>query len=100
MFIGLTLCASVGCEVAEQESITVAVYPTAQGCVVKEQPVDCRRVGVYLRDTLKIKFDRQVMVSFTGSDPGSKDAPLLDRIAAEVRAVGFKDVRTARFGFQ
>lgn len=95
----LFLCTLTGCKVEEQEAITVAVYPTTQQCAIKEQAVDCAQVGAYLRDALKIKPERQVVISFTGSDSGSKEDPILNDIAAEVRAAGFKDVRTARFDF-
>jgi len=100
LFIGLMLCVLAGCKMAEQESITVAVYPSTQTCAIKEHAVDCAQVGIYLHDTLKIKPDQQVIISFTGSDPGSKDDPILDRIADQVRVAGYRDVRTARFGFQ
>jgi hypothetical protein len=98
--LAFALCALAGCNVKDQEAITVAVYPTTQRCAIQEQPVDCAQVGPYLRDTLKIKSEREVVASFTGMDPGSKDDPILDRIAAEIRAAGFKHVRTARFDLQ
>ena len=98
--LALTLCTLAGCNVKDQEAITVAVYPTTQRCAVQEQTVDCAQVGTYLRDTLKLKPEREVVASFTGMDPGSKDDPILDRIAAEIRAAGFKNVRTARFDLQ
>lgn len=78
----------------------MVVYQTTQRCTIKDQPVDCAQVAAYLRDTLKIKPERQVVVSFTGADSGSKEDPILDAVAAEVRTAGFKDVRTARFDFK
>lgn len=96
----LSLCTLVGCNVAEKDEVIVAVYPTTKRCAIREQPVDCAQAGVYLRDTLKIKPEREVVASFTGSDPGSKDDPILDNVAADIRASGFKNVRTARFDLQ
>jgi len=98
--MALLLCSLTACKIDEQEAVTVVVYRSTQQCTVKEKPVDCAQVGTYLRDTLKLKPERQIAVSFTGSDPGSKEDPILDTVASIVRAAGFKDVRAIRFGFE
>jgi hypothetical protein len=57
----------------------------------------CDKVAAYLRDTLKIKLSRQVIVSSVGIDPLPKEDQSLEKIAETITAAGFKDVRTARF---
>lgn len=96
----LALCTLTGCNVDEQESITVAVYPTTQRCGINEQMMICGEVGAYLRDTLKLKPDRSIIVSAVGIDPLPKDDNSLNKIAETIKAVGFKDVRTANFDVQ
>lgn len=91
------LCVLSGCKEPEPDYTTVAVYPTTQQCGVNEQMMVCAEVGTYLRDTLKIKPERQVIVSSVGSDPLSKEDASLNVIAAKIRESGFKDVRTANF---
>ncbi len=86
-----------GCKPPEPDYTTVAVYPTTQQCGVNEQMMPCQKVAAYLRDTLKIKPERQVIVSSVGIDPLPKDDSSLDKIAETITAIGFKDVRTARF---
>ena len=85
------------CKQPEPDYTTVAVYPTTQQCGVNEQMMTCDKVAAYLHDTLKIKSERQVIVSSVGSDPLPKEDQSLEKIAETITAVGFKDVRTARF---
>ncbi len=90
------------CNVNQELPLTVVVYPTVKRCTVvqqdKEQEVDCAQLGVYLWDTLKINVERQINVSFSGSDAVSKEDKSIDRVAELIRASGFKDVRAFRFG--
>ncbi len=86
-----------GCKQPEPDYTTVAVYPTTQQCGVNEQMMTCDKVAAYLHDTLKIKAERQVIVSSVGIDPLPKEDQSLEKIAETITAVGFKDVRTARF---
>lgn len=87
------------CKPPEPSFTTVAVYPSTQQCGVDEQRMSCKDIAAYLRDTLKLKPERQVIVSSVGSDPLPKEDPSLERIAETITAAGFKDVRTARFDF-
>jgi len=89
-----------GCKEPPPDYTTVAVYPTAQRCGVDKQMMVCDDIAAYLRDTLKLKPERQIVVSSVGSDPLPKDDPSLNLIAATITAAGFKDVRTARFDLQ
>ena len=86
-----------GCKQPEPDYTTVAVYPSKQQCGVNEQMMPCQDVAAYLRDTLKIKPERQVIVSSVGIDPLPKEDQSLEKIAETITAAGFKDVRTARF---
>ncbi len=88
-----------GCKPPEPD-ITVGVYPTTQQCGINEQMMTCDKVAAYLHDTLKIKPERQVIVSSVGSDPLPKEDQSLEKIAETITAVGFKEVRTARFDLQ
>ncbi len=94
--------AITGCNLEQEKPITVVVYPVAKRCAIsqqdKEQDVDCTQLGTYLRETLKISASRQINVSLSGSDPTPKDDKTIDRIAEQIRATGYKDVRAYRFG--
>jgi hypothetical protein len=100
----LVLLATIvaACNVNQELPLNVVVYPSQQRCTVKqgekEDAVDCAQLGVQLRDVLKISLERQIDVSLTGSENVSKDDKSIDRIAEVIRAAGFKDVRTYRFG--
>ncbi len=94
-FVMMTLAA---CNLEHDTPVSVVVYPTIKRCAIKEQPVDCGQLGIYLRDTLKIDANRRVDVSVAGTDPISKDDKSIDRIADLIRAAGYKDVRALRFG--
>lgn len=93
----LVLLLLTSCKQPEPDFTTVAVYPTTQQCGINEQMMSCGAVAAYLRDTLKIKPTRQVIVSSVGIDPLPKEDLSLEKIAETITAVGFKDVRTARF---
>jgi biopolymer transport protein ExbD len=95
MFLLLSLS---GCHVDQSPPLTITVYPSAQRCVIKDQPVECKELGNYLRDTLKVRSTRQIDVSLSGSDTVPKDDRSIDRIAELIRAAGYEDVRTWRFG--
>ena len=98
----LTVALLAACNVNQETPVTVVVYPSQQRCTVKqgeqETPVDCAQLGTHLRDALKISLARQIDVSFSGSEDVSKDDKSIDRIAEVIRAAGFKDVQTWRFG--
>jgi hypothetical protein len=85
------------CKQPEPDHTTVAVYPSTQQCGIDEQMMTCDKAAAYLHDTLKLKPDHQVIVSSVGIDPLSKEDQSLEKIADTITAVGFKDVRTARF---
>ncbi|MGC3982574.1 MAG: hypothetical protein QM808_15100 [Steroidobacteraceae bacterium] len=77
-----------GCKESEPDYTTVAVYPSQQRCGINEQMMICGDVGTYLRDTLKLKPERQVIVSAVGVDPLPKDDRSLEIIADKVREAG------------
>jgi hypothetical protein len=97
MRLALPLLVLAGCKQPEPDYTTVAVYPTTKQCGVNEQMMTCDKVAAYLHDTLKIKPERQVIVSSVGIDPLPKEDQSLEKIAETITALGFKDVRTARF---
>jgi len=86
-----------GCDMSKYEPVTVAVYPSTHKCAIHDQPVDCEQAGTYLHDTLKVEFDHQIDVSYTGADQPPKDDPMVDQVANTVRASGFTKVNAARF---
>jgi hypothetical protein len=94
--------AVTACGINQEMPISVVVYPAVKRCTVvqqeKEQEVECMQLGVYLRDTVKVNAERQINVSFSGSDSVPKEDPSIDRVAELIRASGFKDVRAYRFG--
>ena len=95
--IVMLLSGLTACKEPEPDYTTVAVYPSTLACVVKEVPVQCEQVAIYLRDTLKVGANHQIIVSEVSSDPVSKEDVLLDRIADGVRKIGYKNVRTSSF---
>jgi hypothetical protein len=95
--VGVVVIGLAACKEPEPQYTTVAVYPSTLACVVNDVSVACQEIAIYLRDTLKLKPDRQIIISAVFSDPINKESPLLDQIAEGVRKVGYKDVRTANF---
>lgn len=85
------------CKEPKPDYTTVAVYPSKQKCGVEEKMMDCGEVAVYLRDSLKLGANRLIYVSSVGGDPLPKEDTSLEKIAATITAIGYKDVRTARF---
>jgi hypothetical protein len=104
ILIALCVTSLVACDVNMNQEMhfTVVVYPIDKRCTVKpteqEVEVDCMQLGVYLRDTLKINPARQIDVSLSGSTDVPKEDQSIDKVAELIRAAGFKDVRTWRFG--
>jgi hypothetical protein len=86
-----------GCDTSQYESVIVGVYPSRQQCGIDKEMMKCGEIAAYLRDTLKIKPERRVVVSAVSSDPLPKNDTSLNKIAVTIRDVGFKDVRTANF---
>ena len=85
------------CNVERYEPINVAVYPSTQSCAIKEQSMDCKQLANYLRDTLKAANDRDITVSFAGSENVSKDDKSIDRVAELIREAGYTNVKAYRF---
>lgn len=104
-FMKLTKCLLVigllpvlsACNLQEEESVIVAVYPSRQQCGIEKQMMKCGEVAAYIHDTLKIQSGRRVVVSAVGIDPLPKDDRSLGKIAETIRAQGYTDVRTANF---
>ncbi len=96
-WVTASLCTLAACDMSKYEPITIAVYPTTHKCAIEGKDLDCEKIGEYLRDTMKVKPDHHIDVSYTGSDQPSKDDPMVDQVANTVRAAGFKDVNAARF---
>lgn len=85
------------CGLKQEDSVIVAVYPSKQQCGIEKSMMKCGEIAAYLRDTLKVRPERRVVVSAVGSDPLPKEDKSLGKIAETIRKVGYKDVRTANF---
>jgi hypothetical protein len=85
------------CNTEQYEPIYVAVYVGTKSCAIKDVPLDCKQLPEYLRDTLKVKPDREITVSTTGTEEVSKEDQTIDRIAEYIRANGFSNVKAVRF---
>jgi hypothetical protein len=100
--IALVVLTAAACDVSQQLPVTVVVYPSTARCTViqndQEQPVQCAQLGVHLRDVLKIAADRQIDVSLPGSEAVTKEDKSIDLIADRIRAAGYSNVRSVRFG--
>lgn len=101
-FLFATLSALSGCNSADENWITVVVYPVAGRCAIKqgeqEQAVDCKQIATQLRDVMKLSADRQIDVSLSGSEEVSKEDRSVDVIAELIRKAGYRNVRAVRFG--
>lgn len=100
LLIGTALTVLSGCELPQNESVIVAVYPSRQQCGINKERMTCGEIAAYLHDTLKVKSDRRVVVSAVGADPLPKNDTSLDKIAETIRAVGYTNVRTANFNMK
>ena len=96
-YLACVLLVLAGCKQPETDYTTVAVYPSQRQCGIDDKMMPCQEVAAYLRDTLKLPPEHQVVVSSVGIDPLPKEDNLLDKIAETISAAGFHDVRTARF---
>jgi 5-deoxy-D-glucuronate isomerase len=85
------------CNTEQYEPIHIAVYVSTKSCSIKEVPLDCQQLPQYLKETLKVKPDREITVSVTGTEDVSKEDQTIDRIAEYIRANGFTDVKAVRF---
>jgi hypothetical protein len=95
----LLICALLlsACNTEQYEPIHIAVYPSTKSCAVKEVPLDCKQLPQYLKETLKVKLDRVIVVSYAGTEEVTKEDPAIDRIAELIRSAGFTDVKAVRF---
>jgi hypothetical protein len=86
-----------GCNVEQYEPINVAVYPSMKICSIKETPVDCAKVGPYIRDVLKAAANRDVTVSYAGTETVEKGDTSVEQIGERIKATGYKNVRVIRY---
>lgn len=86
-----------GCNVEQYEPINVAVYPSLKICSIKETPVDCAKVGPYIRDVMKAAANRDVTVSYAGSETVEKGDTSIEQIGDLIKATGYKNVRVVRY---
>jgi hypothetical protein len=98
-FLAVAFAAAVlsGCNVDQYEPINVAVYPSLKVCSIKETPVDCAKVGPYIRDVMKAPANRDVTVSYAGSETVEKGDTSVDQIGDLIKATGYKNVRVVRY---
>jgi hypothetical protein len=97
----LIVCAGVGllaaCNAEQYEPINIAVYPSVKVCAIEEQPLDCAKTAVYLRDTLKASAGREITVSYAGTETVEKGDTSVEQIAELIKAAGYKNVRAVRY---
>jgi hypothetical protein len=89
--------ALAACNTEQYEPIHIAVYVSTKSCAIKEVPLACEQLPQYLKETLKVKPDREITVSVAGTEDVSKEDKTIDRIAELIRAAGFTDVKAVRF---
>ena len=97
IFIASFAVLLAACNVEQYEPIAVAVYPSTKTCTIKDKPLDCGKMADYVRDTLKAKADREISVSYAGSEAVPKDDTSLEQIAALIKTAGYVNVRVIRF---
>ncbi len=95
--IALAVTLLSACNLEQHEAINIAVYPSMKICMIKDTPLDCAKLGVYLRDTLKAKAGRDITVSYAGTETVEKGDTSIEQIAALIKASGYTNVRAIRY---
>ena len=85
------------CNTEQYQPINIAVYPSTMSCAIKEQPLDCTKLPEYLRDTLKAAPNREITVSYAGTEMPKPEDKSVDRIGELIRKAGYTDVKVVRF---
>jgi len=85
------------CNAEQYETINIAVHPSIKVCSIKETPMACEKLGVYLRDTMKVGVNRDITVSYAGTETVAKGDTSVEQIAELVKSTGYKQVRAVRY---
>ena len=94
LFTAAALCA---CDLEKSQSVNIAVHPSIKVCSIDETPMACEKLGVYLRDTMKVAASRDITVSYAGTETVQKGDTSVEQIAALIKATGYKNVRAVRY---
>ena len=94
---GFAAAALSACNTERYEPINIAVYPSTMSCAIKDQGLDCTKLPEYLRDTLKATVNREITVSYAGSETVAREDKSVERIADLIRKIGYTNVRVIRF---
>jgi hypothetical protein len=85
------------CNTEQYETIYVAVYPSTKSCAIKDKPLDCGKIGEYLRDALKATANREIAISYVGTETAPQGDTSLEQIADLIKKVGYRNVRVVRY---
>ena len=97
IILAMLLATIAACQVEQYEPINIAVYPSVKRCMIKETVMECEKLPGYLRDLLKAGADREITVSYAGSETVEKGDTSVDQIADLIKASGYKNVRAIRY---
>jgi hypothetical protein len=98
--IALCFLTLAACNAERFEPVHIAVYPSTMSCAIKDTPLDCSQLPDYLANTLKVTANREITVSFAGTEEVPKEDKSIDRIAELIRKAGYKNVNVYRFGLK
>ncbi|HYM35179.1 MAG TPA: hypothetical protein VET48_07245 [Steroidobacteraceae bacterium] len=65
--------------------------------MIKDKALDCGKVGAYLRDVLKAKANREISVSYAGTESAPKGDTSLEQIVDLIKATGYTNARAVRY---
>jgi hypothetical protein len=98
IWFGLFVVAAVAaCNTEQYQPINIAVYPSTMSCAIKEQSLDCTKLPEYLVETVKATANREITVSYAGTEKPTANDKSIERIAELIRKAGYTDVKVIRF---
>ncbi len=98
--ISIVIVAAVAltaCDAEQFRPINIAVYPSHKMCAIKDTPIACEKLTVYLHDVLKASKTREITVSYAGTETVEKGDTSIEQIAELIRTAGYTNVRAVRF---
>jgi hypothetical protein len=93
----LAAVALSACDTEKHQPVNIAVHPSIKVCSIDETPMACEKLGAYLRDTMKVAANREITVSYAGTESVEKGDTSVEQIAELIKATGYKNVRAVRY---
>jgi hypothetical protein len=97
IFSVLIIVTLAGCNAEQYQSLNIAVYPSVKRCMIAEKLMQCEQLPAYLRDTLKIAANRDITISYAGTETVEKGDTSIEQIGELIKAAGYQKVRAVRY---